>query len=99
MRHDHHSQDTGISKRNICRACRCALNINTQEVNNREGDFIDQPYVKLLQKVKALLLEIRKQQRHDQDSQDTGILKRNICRACRCALKRNNNQEVKVARR
>ena len=34
--------------------------------------------------------------RHDQDNQDPGILKRSICRACRCALKRNNNQEVKI---
>ena len=32
---------------------------HTQEDKNREGDFIDQPFVKLLQKVKALLLEIK----------------------------------------
>ena len=57
---------------------------NTQEVKNREDDLIDQQFVKLLAKAKALLLEFKtKQKKHYHESQDTGILKRSICSACR----------------
>ena len=46
--HDHHSQDTGILKRGICRACRCALNTNNnQEVKVLEGHFIEPEIQKL----------------------------------------------------
>ena len=67
-----------------------------QDVQIIEEDFIDQPLVKLLVNTKALLMESNKKKRHDHDSQDTGFLKRRICSACRCALKRNNPPEVKI---
>ena len=33
---------------------------------------------------------------HEQDNWEPAILKRNICSACRSALKRNNNQEDQI---